>query len=98
MITINDKEYKLKYTLRALFIFERITGKAFSIDDMMDQYLFFYCLVLASNPDTELTFDEFIDACDNDKDLVKQISDFIAKENTKQGQIDSDEGNEEKKS
>ena len=28
-ITINNTEYKVKYTIRALFIFEQITGKAF---------------------------------------------------------------------
>lgn len=97
MITINDKNYELKYTLRALFIFERITGQAFSITNTMDQFLFYYCLILASNPDTELTFDEFIDACDKDKSISLKIADFVTKETTKQGQIE-EETTEEKKS
>lgn len=96
MITINNKEYNLRYSLRALFIFERIAGKAFSIDNSMDQYLFFYCLILASNPDSELTFDDFIDACDNDKTLAPKISEFLSKEMTKQGQIESNEAEEKK--
>ena len=76
MITINEKEYNLKYTLRALFIFERITNRQFSIESTLDQYLFFYCLILASNPDTQLTFDEFINACDEDKDLFIKMNKF----------------------
>ena len=38
---INNKEYKLKYTLRALFIYEQITGKAFKLETLTDEYLFF---------------------------------------------------------
>ena len=31
-IKINDKEYKVKYTIRALFYWEQITGKPFAIN------------------------------------------------------------------
>lgn len=30
-MTIKGQDYKLKYTLRALFIYEQITGKAFEL-------------------------------------------------------------------
>lgn len=35
-MTINGKEFKLKYTLRALFVFEQITGKAFKMETITD--------------------------------------------------------------
>lgn len=73
MITINNKEYKIKYTLRALFIFEQITGKSFSIETLLDNYVFFYSMILANNDNT-LTWDEFIDALDNDPTIITQIS------------------------
>ena len=40
-ITINKVKYKVKYTIRALFIFEQITGKAFEIKTVLDNYVFY---------------------------------------------------------
>ena len=76
-ITINNIEYKLKYTIRALFIFEQITKKPFEIRTTMDNYLFFYCMILANNPDTTLDWDEFLDAMDNDTSLITQLNQVI---------------------
>lgn len=69
-VTINGKEFKVKYTLRSMFIFEQIKGCAFQITTYMDNILFLYCIILASNKDIELTFDEFLDAIDADATLV----------------------------
>jgi hypothetical protein len=68
-ITINGKKYKVKYTIRALFIFERITNKAFKIETLLDNYLFFYSMILANNKENVLDWEEFLDALDSDKDL-----------------------------
>ena len=69
-ITIKDKQYKIKYTLRALFIYEQITGKAFNLRTITDEYLFFYCILAANNPDIQLTFDDLIDAIDEDMNIM----------------------------
>lgn len=74
IITINNKQYKVKYTIRSLFIFEQITGKPFNISTLFDNYLFFYCLILANNPDNVLEFEEYIDAVDSDKGLYQQLT------------------------
>ena len=68
-ITINNKEYKVKYTIRALFIFEQITGKAFEIKTLLDNYIFFYSMILANNPDNILDWNVFIDALDSDPSI-----------------------------
>ena len=78
-ITINNKEYKLKYTIRALFIFEQITNKPFAINTLMDNYLFFYCILLANNEDA-LEWDEFIDALDNEPNLLNELSSIVSKQ------------------
>ena len=72
-ITINGKKYKVKYTIRALFIFERITNKAFKIETLLDNYLFFYSMILANNKENVLDWEEFLDALDSDKDLFNQL-------------------------
>ena len=70
-ITINNKEYTVKYTNRALFVFEQITGKPFGIKTLLDNYLFFYSMILANKPDNPIDWDEFIDVLDNDKNLLQ---------------------------
>lgn len=60
-ITIRQKEITLKYSMRALFQYENITGQSFNPKTLQDFCTFFYCVVCSSNKDLDLTFDEFID-------------------------------------
>ena len=39
-ITIKDKEYKVKYTISAMFIFEKMANKIFKIESLLDWYIF----------------------------------------------------------
>lgn len=98
-LTINGKQYKAKYTIRALFIFEQITGKPFDIKTLLDNYIFFYSIILANNPDNVLDWDEFLDALDNDKELLVQFTGIIDSYQSKDSifdKVDADTG--EKKS
>lgn len=98
IITINNKQFKVKYTIRALFIFEQITGKPFNISTLFDNYLFFYCLILANNPDNVLDFEEYIDAVDSDKGLYQQLTKAV-EEYQKQDNLlsaDDEEGGQKK--
>lgn len=78
-IEIKGKEYKIKYTIRALFIFEQITGKPFRIENLLDNYIFLYSMILANNQDVEniISWDEFIDALDSDPKLFDRINQTI---------------------
>lgn len=60
-IKIKDKEFRVKPTIRAMFIFEQITKKPFKVETMLDNYVYFYSLILANNDDV-LEWDDFIDA------------------------------------
>lgn len=81
---INNIDYKLKYTLRALFIYEQITGKAFKLETITDEYIFFYCILVANNPEMKLTFDELIEAIDEDMNIMLEFQDFLKREIEKQ--------------
>ena len=83
-MTIKNKEYKLKYTLRALFIYEQITGKMFNLQTLTDEYLFFYCILAANNPEMNLTFDDLIDAIDEEPNIMIQFQEFMKSELEKQ--------------
>lgn len=98
-ITIKDNIYTIKYTLRSLFIFEQITGKAFALKTITDEYIFIYCLILANVPDIQLSFEDFISECDSDPKLVSKMQKFIAVEMNKQALFMSEasEGDSKKK-
>lgn len=100
MKTINIKgtDYKIKYTIRALFIFERITGKAFKIDTLLDNYIFFYSMILACNADNVLDWDDFLDELDSNPKLFAEMNDIVMEEQSKNKVFDKTEGdNKEKK-
>lgn len=84
-VSINGQDYNVKYTIRALFYFERITGKAFEIKTLQDNYILFYCMILANNPDNILEWEDFLDAVDNDPKLIEQLTqindDYLKKDN-----------------
>ena len=90
-ITINNKEYKVKYTIRALFIFEQIAGKSFEVKSLLDQYLFFYSMILANNSENPLSWDDFIDAIDNDKTLTEQLNKLVSEYQEKDNLFEDNE-------
>lgn len=101
-IKIQDTEYKLKYTIRALFIFERIADSSFEGKQLLDYYILFYSILLANNPDDfKLTFDELIDECDNDTSLFPSFLQFLNKEFEVKNQLrkneEKEDGNDIKK-
>ena len=98
-IKIGENTYNLKYTIRSLFLFEQITKKSFKIETLLDNYVFFYCLLLANNKDNVIDWDDFIDALDQDPTLFQKMSEIIAKQQ-KQNDLfaDDEKDGEQKKS
>ena len=80
-ISFNGKDFSLKYTLRAFFVFESISGYPFQFGKLLDEYLLFYSFLIASNKDSfNMEFDEFIELCENDLTLFEQFKEFILDE------------------
>ena len=76
-ISLNGKDFSLKYTLRAFFVFESISGYPFQLDE----FLLFYSFLLASNQESfKMEFEEFIELCENDLTLFEQFKEFILNE------------------
>lgn len=76
-IKIKETEYKVKYSLRAMFVFEAITKKPFDITSLIDNYILLYSIILANNPDNPIDWNDFVDACDEDPSLVEKISQLV---------------------
>lgn len=91
-ITIRGKEYKVKYTIRAMFIFEKMANKLFKIESLLDWYIFYYSMILANNPDCELLFDDFIDECDSNPTLISNMQEYLNKEMEINNQLKKEDG------
>lgn len=77
MIRINDKDYEFKYSLRALFMWEELTGKPFEIVTLFDTYILCYCCLLVGS-ENSLDFNDFIDAADKNPDIIKEFNEYLS--------------------
>lgn len=86
---ILGKEYQLSFGLRSMFIFESITGEAFNIKTIFDEYVYFYaCLMsVASNP--ELDFEDFINYADEHPELLKEFDAALLAESKRKEMLTS---------
>lgn len=83
-IKIKGKEYIIKYTIRALFIYEQITKKSFKVESLLDNYIFFYSIILANNKDNVLDWDDFLDAIDTDNSIIDTFNSLLIEQDTKE--------------
>lgn len=93
-ISINEKTYKVKYGFKALMMYERIVGGAFDPKTLGDILTFFFCCVLAGG--AEITYEQFLDALDEDPDLVNEFSLWL-KDTVESKQLKKAKGKKESK-
>lgn len=73
-VNIKGKDVTLKYSFRAMMIYENITKKTFEPKGLTEFIILFYSLIMAADKESELTFDEFVDWLD---EHTEQFNDFI---------------------
>lgn len=76
-VVIKGVEYRLAYNLRTLFTYEEMAGKPYSGEKTADNYLLMYAMLLANNESFCMSFDELIDACDEDFGLFDEFSQVL---------------------
>lgn len=96
-ITINNIEYILRNVLRNFFVYEEIKGEPFVFGKLMNEYLLFYCTILANNEAFSMPFADFIETCDTDPSLFLEYKKFVVSELEKQAQTADKEGKPSKK-
>ena len=76
-ITIKNKTITLKRTFRSLIAYESATGKAFNPKTVTESIMYFYCVIIASDMELELTYDEFMDWLDNNPTALQDFTQWL---------------------
>ena len=96
-VTIKEQEITLKYSLRSLFLYERKTGQSFNPKTLQDFAMFFYCVLVSSNKDLTISFDEFIDeVLDPQPELMSEFAEWLGKTMAKHSFISNAAQSQEK--
>lgn len=104
-VSFNNKTYELKYSFRALMIYENITGTSFEVNKMSDIICFFYSVLVSSARPDIIDFDKFVDYLDENPQLITEFYDWLIKTAEQQNKLlpdtnedvkDSDKGDPEK--
>lgn len=96
-IKIGDREVELKYSFRALMLYENIQKKSFNPETTTDVLVFMFCVIMGSNKDIKLDFNEFLDMIDSNPLLVTEFADWLTSEITKTNTLSPEDEEDEKK-
>ena len=80
-IKINDKTIQLKKSFRSLIAYESATGKAFNPSTITESIMYFYCVIISSDSDLELSFDTFMDWLDDNPMALQEFTEWIVEHN-----------------
>jgi hypothetical protein len=76
-IKIKEKEIELKYSYRALMIYENIQKQSFNPKTLSDIIVFFYSVVVSSAKDRNILFDDFMDWLDENPNVITEFSNWL---------------------
>lgn len=79
-VIIKDQEITLKYSFRALIIFEEITSKTLTVpESLKDILILFYSVILASAKGSlqDWTWDNFMDWLDENPEITIEFTQWL---------------------
>ena len=74
-VTINGTAYKIKWSLRAQIFYEALKQQSQDMGQTMDTLMYYFAILVTSNPGIGITLEQFIDACD--ASIFKAFRDLI---------------------
>lgn len=99
-INIKGKEIELKNTFRSMIIYEKVAGKTFNPQGITEILLYFYSVIMASDKDCQLEFDDLLDMVDENPKLITDFSEWLNKSfrisNYLNGEIEKENENPKK--
>ena len=79
-MTIEGKEYEIKYSLRMYYTYEGITGTMFTGGTLLSISMLFFSALIANNENFPYTFDQFVGVLDEDNTLLSNFNDWLTRE------------------
>jgi hypothetical protein len=78
-VKLNDVEYKVKRSNRAMRFYEEYTKKSVSeiTGNLTDITTSFYCILVSNNPDFNLNFEDFSDVLDDNPEAFLQFQSYL---------------------
>ena len=86
-ISICNNTVTLKYSFRAMMIYEKITGESFNPKGVTEIMIYFYSTILASDKNIALTFEQFLEWIDDNPNALNDFSTWLTTILTKNGVI-----------
>lgn len=83
-ITINNKTIKLKRTFRSLIAYESAMGKAFNPTTVTESIMYLYCVIIASEPNADISYEDFMDWLDETPTVLSDFSNWLLEEQTRE--------------
>lgn len=96
-ITIKDTTIKLKKTFRSIIAYEAATGQSFNPKTLTDSIMYFYCVIIASNQDVEIGYEEFMDWLDENPTELNEFTQWLIEQNTNERDLSAKKKNSKAK-
>jgi hypothetical protein len=64
---------KYQFKIKAIILWERISGKPFALENTEDIYLYLYCVRVTMDANLSQTFDEMLDECDKNPEIMSEF-------------------------
>lgn len=88
--TYKDKAIELKYSLRAMMMYENVTdGKEYPTT-LTDMITLMYCIVVTSAKDYSITFDEWIEYLDEHMEFLNEFTTWMGTIGQNQNKLKKD--------
>ncbi len=98
MITINGKEHPFRYGWWALMLAEEILGKPWGeLQSLRANIVLMYCCLVSADDDFPLDFEQLLDACDEDADVMQQMGAALNEQLSRWGKPKVDDSDDKKK-
>lgn len=94
-INIQNKEIELKYSFRALLIYENIQKKSFEPNSLTDIIVYIYSTILASDKTLNLEFDDFLEYLDENPNVINDFTEWLQDNVNKQAQLSPEQPKED---
>lgn len=76
-ITINNKKVELKKTFRSVIAYEQAMKQVFNPTTLSEVIMYFYCVIIASDTELEVTYDDFLNWLDDNPNSLKDFTEWL---------------------